>query len=176
MKRLWPFVLKRTFDRWVSDTSSDMAKMAQIHATSWREIKAAERHAIAQKMVAEKIAKAADDKMTSMQLSFTRIMEEKYDPSPAFRHLKREWPKVTERILELVDPCAERTIYAAMTQPTMDVEQRTMERVKMVRFSVNVGLSRECAPELIVTQVMRQIEAAIMAKWREQSILLKAQA
>lgn len=90
------------------------------------------------------------------------------------------WNNIADKIIRLVE---DRCCVATFTCPELSF--RTMfdrngpvtptfaeEQVKLVRLAIDIGLSRECPPELVAKKIASAVETAILKKWQSQSILL----
>jgi hypothetical protein len=174
LRRLWPFVLRRAHEREVEKVyAAGAQRVAQISDRLRDESRNADRLAMelvdekARRSVAERAARDADERATSFQARFADYM--------AVRFVSR-WGDLAERAMRTIEDAQPRAFVSVLTFGGVNGEGRPVcgrEDIELSRFmaTVTVGLSDGCPPELVADRIAGQVRAAVLAKWRDQSIL-----
>lgn len=167
--RAWPLMRKATHLRRL-DYLDRLCERSQADAlNAWTEALRMQRRA----EVAEKERDAARAEVEAERGKTVGIQS-------AFASIMRDWPTWREwercAITQgrppfrafLAEPCVSIVLGQASSFRTADVP--------VVTFGarVAIGLTEDCPPELVADRIANEVRAAILAKWRDQSFLLKS--
>lgn len=186
LKRLWPFVSKKEHQELVQSYLEKLEEMESkvLDKDDYWEVLMAQNNmklrdqlAKAEKEVEESSSrvKEYEDRLIRFQKAFEKRIRE-YCPV---------WHEIAQKAIRYVED-RDHILFAAITKPKIrlaDYEEVSFssmpqnETVKMVEFSIQMGLSKAVPPELIVREIIDQIgsqlESSILDQWENQSILFK---
>lgn len=156
LERIWPLVWKSRMKAW-EEMFDQVCR---------------ERGQIADKLKAEK------DRANVAEAKVDRLLEIKYKEMTDFANRynchQEVWDTSTNKMIRFV----EENMYTAcyVSAPKIGVElclplqPASFHQVDLLVFSQKIGLSQDCPPEFIARKVTNQLEAAILEKWKNQSL------
>jgi len=194
MRRLWPFVLKQTYIDESNAHESLRAKRElvlsrlvdserNLHAARLMREAMTERFKIEQKRaetekkradVAEEMQKSMQEKMTYMQDRVERMLRD----DPEWRHLAKKTIAIVRnnqyKVAYMTAPEFFQTF--GDDSPVKSICQTHWVDMETFGVRINIGLQKECPPELFISairdQLQKQIEMAVLKRWQDQSVLL----